>query len=133
MACIYCNEFAKELDHFIPISSRRIRMMGNLHRSGHPKHNTVPSCADCNKALNNVLIFTIEERAKHILKKRLKQFSKEMNSYEWSEEEILKEDFRMQQMLRFKLQERDRAVRRLNCLRLVASGERFASESALAK
>lgn len=61
--CAYCGDLATTRDHLIPRSYLR-----NTGKPHWPTSQWVPACQQCNSILYNKLFFTVQERARYLLK-----------------------------------------------------------------
>jgi hypothetical protein len=82
--CAYCGE-AHDLDrdHVIPTSYLR-------ERRSFAGDWLVPACKECNSTLGNLLLFTVPERAAHLITKYKKKYRKFLLIPNWNIDEIAK-------------------------------------------
>lgn len=83
--CFYCNEAADGLDHVPPISWVETYSKEFWKENQYP-FATIPCCRDCNSALGNRRLFSVEDRLKFLESFYDAKFTKEY--IPWSEAEI---------------------------------------------
>jgi len=84
-SCTYCGIPAETLDHIPPISavyflSERAKEDFNFYK--------VPSCSECNSALNNTSLLSVAERHSYIRKFLKKKYKRGLRIPYWDEDEL---------------------------------------------
>ena len=83
--CTYCGQQGGCLDHVIPMSNTQ---SGKRRNVNYNKQKTVPACAECNSLLSNLDLNTISDRARFLAERLAIRYRKELDSPNWSEEEL---------------------------------------------
>ena len=78
--CVYCGWDASDLDHIQPAP-----WTGEARRK---LIRTVPACGECNRTLNDVGLFTEEERRIHLFEVYTKKYRRLLKTATWTDEEL---------------------------------------------
>jgi len=83
--CTYCGIPSETLDHIPPIS--HVQYFSDKAKDTFSFFK-IPSCLECNSALNSLTLYTVAER-KHYIKKHItKKYKKALRVPYWDEEEL---------------------------------------------
>ena len=83
--CVYCGDFSDTLDHLPPISS--VPFVENL-KDLHGEFWLLPACRDCNSALSNFRITSVENRQDIVAKRIERKYAKLFRMPDWDEDEL---------------------------------------------
>lgn len=111
LVCFYCGDNTNEIvrDHVRPVSiSRSFR--------DYDLRDTVDCCVECNSALSDNFVFTLEERAAFLYNFYSKKHKKLLQIADWSEQEISEMGHRMRSTIEASLVLKNAMVFRLDHL-----------------
>lgn len=92
--CEYCLSPKECRDHVIPVS-----YLGDRRIYNRSEYWIVDCCEQCNSLAGNKTFFSIPEKAKFILKRLKRRFSKSLNTPEWREEDLQEMDYALREMI----------------------------------
>ncbi len=111
--CTYCGVEAEERDHLIPISYDHT----DRRHISYSRHQTVPSCRECNSTLSDIYITTIADRAEHLANRYRRRWRSDLAVKQASLTGLINS---LRRDTEARLRRRDYLQRRLDHLDLVA-------------
>lgn len=113
--CTYCGGNPECREHVIPVSYM------SIFRSYDPEKNwIVPACNECNSLAGASVVFSIPEKAKLVLGKFKKRYSKFINQPEWTQEELNEVSYSIREMVWGAMVAKRVAIEKLEHLKMVS-------------
>ena len=113
--CFYCNDPADGLDHVPPVSVIDSMPYQQRKRFGIPAA-TVPCCAECNSALSNRVLTTVEDRLLYLESYYDKHLTKQQSM--WTEDEINELGPSLQNGVRARQEKLQRYVHKIRAIQM---------------
>jgi len=88
--CIYCGEYATDLDHVMPLHIvSTLDMTGeNVRKELKQGLSLVPSCSECNSMAGSAPFDLIRDKREYVQNKIRKKYAKYLNQVHWEDWEI---------------------------------------------